>query len=429
MLAGAFAACGGGSKQDRGGASSKTSPAGTRTPENMLEARDRYAATLTKALRADDKQAFLAAFTGEGRRRAETWWRNLHALGASTGTAASVPSDKPDDLAGGKAVLDVGVHLEVDRRDGKQRSEPARRYGVRLSIARDGSLVSSAWRPVDGAAPWDEGRLAVRKAKGVVVAAPAAEAALAKRTLRQARTASSWVRRVMEGYDKDIVQQKGFLVFVSGDKALRNHWFVRVPKLKGWTGDAAGYAKPLPQVSADDSRHLTDGLVAGAAIVLAPPRPGRAGTGLIVHEMTHALFARFSAWFGEEPPPAWPNEGLATLVEGVYEGGTFNQSRWAGLIRDVVRSGRFDGKVPSDRKLYGGSLDAGRRAYAVAASAYMYLLDSYGAGRMLAAAQIAGSTGTPFAGIVRSTHGDRLTMYSPKLLERRWADWVRSQYG
>jgi hypothetical protein len=297
LVAALVAGCGDSGTHDRShDRKAKTTSPQPVSADHIRRAEDDFAARLTKALRDSDRTAFVSAFTGSARERVSLWWRNVKALGVTTGTVAPEVGRtvRPDD---GQVVLAVGLHNRLDPTPEGKSAQPFRRYRVRL-VSSEGGLRADRWSAVDGPAPWDEGRLAVRKAPGVVVAAPAAEAELAERTLPQAREASRWLREQIRMNDRDLVAQRGFVVFVSASKKRRSGWFRRVERLRGWAGDADGYAKPLPQLSGVaaslagiDGGVLAHGLVATSAIVVKPPEPGRQGGGLLIHEMTHALFS------------------------------------------------------------------------------------------------------------------------------------------
>jgi hypothetical protein len=48
---------------------------------------------------------------------------------------------------------------------------------------------------------------------------------------------------------------------------------------------------------------------------------------------------------------------------------------------------------------------------------------------MIAAAQVAGSSGDPFAGITAKVRGGVATYHSPAKVRAGWAAWVRSRFG
>ncbi|HWN60852.1 MAG TPA: hypothetical protein VNO25_09305, partial [Streptosporangiaceae bacterium] len=231
-------------------------------------------------------------------------------------------------------------------------------------------------QPLDDA-PWDAGTaLYVRKAPHVVVAGLAGDSALVDQTLPIAETAAAYdVGLVDHVGSRDLNQQQGFIVFVSGDAAVRDRWLAAQAQPSGWPPRFLGarvFQLPGPGASPDDANgagSVSDGSTGGARMVVGPyARDGDGGTPhsqmvtLVRDFMLDILASHDENRLSGLPAaavPSWPVEGLAVAVQILFEAST-NPTPAAVRQRAEVRR-------PRQRRLLhriGGQGGLARVAYA-----------------------------------------------------------------
>jgi len=206
---------------------------------------------------------------------------------------------------------------------------PLARYRIGLHFAgptATGQITS--WQPLDDA-PWDSRTgLYVRKAEHVVVAGLPGDSALVDQTLPIAETAAAYdIGLVNHVNFQDLAQQQGFVVFVSGNAVVRNHWLTPVKQPSGWPPrflEAQVFQLPGPGVTPVDASgagSIADGSTGGARVVVAPySQDGNGATPhsqmvTLVREFMLVILAAHNQALANGLPairvPSWPQEGLA----------------------------------------------------------------------------------------------------------------------
>ena len=410
---------------------------------------------MTADLQAGNETGFLSMASASARPALKTWWDNLHAIGFSTG--AVIPTAAQDmvriDRRGdGSAVVLAGAHSPLDPVDNNGKPYvPCARYRIGLHFASPtatGQITS--WQSLDNA-PWDQGSgLYVRKDTHVVVAGLPADSALVDQTLPIAETAAAYDIGLMNHVNyRDLNQQQGFIVFVSGDPAVRDRWLAAQPQPAGWPAQFLGaqvFQLPGPgasPVDANGAGSVSDGPGGGARVVVGPY--GQDGNGGTPHSQTVTLVRDFmldilashdEALVNGVPPatvPSWSEEGLAVAVQGLFEGNTnptpasYDFSPLTAALASVPASYKTGTLPDNGRQLYGSSILPDEIWNDVAASVYAYIETKYGMNQMLASAMLLWTRfSTPFGNVedVAQSSGSSYAFFTSGTVKVGWRAWL-----
>jgi hypothetical protein len=369
---------------------------------------------LTGYLSARDEAGFLGLASAAARPALKTWWDNLQAIGFTTG--AVIPTARHDvvrvDRKGdGSTVVLAGAHSPLDPADHNGKPDvPLTRYRIGLHFAGPAAIGQiTSWQSLDHA-PWDQGTLYVRKGPHVVVAGPAGDSALVDQTVPIAEAAADYdIGLVNHVNFQDLAQQQGFVVFVSSDAAVRNHWLTPVKQPSGWPPRFLGaqvFQLPGPgttQVDAASAGSIADGSTGGARVVVAPYSHDNNGkphgqTVTLVRDFMLSILAAHNQALANGLPairvPSWPQEGFAVAVQDLFEANTnpaparYDFSALTAVLRSLPASYKTGALPVSGRQLYGSSLGTDENWNDVAASVYAYIELKHGIGQMLASAML-----------------------------------------
>jgi hypothetical protein len=412
---------------------------------------------LTADLQAGNEKAFLGLASAAARPAITSWWDNLAAIGFTTGAVvptASFDAVHIDGHGDGSTIVLAGAHSPLDPIYNTGKPDiPMARYRIGLHFA-SGSATGqiTSWQPLDDA-PWDQGSpLYVRKSQYVVVAGPAADKALVDHTLPTAETSASYVIKLMSKQGQFFLAQKGFVVFVSGNATVRDGWLATAPQPSGWPPQFLG-ARAVqlegPGVTADTAvrtgassivNAVADNTMGGVRVVLAPTASTAkaavyAETATLVREFTLA----FSATQDEElangrplkPVPSWPQEGLAVVVQYLFESNPnpvlpmYSLAKLTAALRALPASYR-DGRYPTSQQLFGPSVATDEAWGEVAASTYEYIGSTYNLGRMVAAGmELRSAHPTPFGNVYKSgTNANNLVYFGIHSIRLGWHPWL-----
>jgi hypothetical protein len=213
----------------------------------------------------------------------------------------------------------------------------------------------------------------------------------------------------------------GFMVFVSADDSIRNHWF------RGQTTDESSefagfdYARPaIYSPTADPAtiaRYASSGFV--GRIVLAPLTAGAYRQSVIVHEMVHA-FMDTTVVGPKSAPPLWVVEGYARWIEIRFR----TVSNPVAAVTDSQFKQRSSlpqttNEMPSATDLRGANAS---QFYDLAASFFQYL--SHNGSDELLPMQVAQDAYTHisdgFSAWATTGAGEAAA------LQAQWTDWVNS---
>ena len=400
---------------------------------------------MTTALQAHHRSAFLKlAGTQPVERSMRMWWRNVSALGFTTGAVNPLGQAKNSRHP---FIFQIGVHNRLDPLDHKQPQVSGTRYKLTVTHAGRGCgrVVISGWKPLSNA-PWDSRKpLTVVKTAHTVVAGEPAVAAQIRRVARLAEKAATWNFTLLRTVHKmNYLEQKGFVTFVAANTREASTWFrpKDAPKPKGWAadpGNVAGFEYPMPgvQVWPSIKAHKVSASPTGGSRVVITPRGVHAGDvnleGTLVHEYTHAIFRvnDLWSWAGGDPVSAATAEGAARWFEAMFHSNPRSARgtlRSLTMLEPVIESRPFTGRLPTDREIYGAASSADYY-YDLSASAFSYLAAAYGAGfaiQSIVDAYLNG--GGPFGGVVDSIKGGTIRFEAPPAVQRRWASWVRGGF-
>jgi hypothetical protein len=407
--------------------------------------------SLTDAIQGRDAAAFdkLAA-APTARQAMHMWWRNAAALGFTTGSVS--PSDNVSIHGVHPLKLEIGVHSPLDPvDDGTPKAPKVVGAWYRLTTVHGGpdckQVQIASWKPLSNT-PWDSPRpLYVVKTAHTVVAADGAARSAVRRVARLGEKAARWDFDLFRVLHKTrYLEQRGFVTFVAANNLQANTWFrpASAPKPKGWradAGNAAGFEFPMPGVqgwpSITSRQKVSASPTAGSRVVITP-KGQRAGNteleGTLVHEYVHAILRvnDLWSWGSGHPVPAATSEGAARWIEAMYYSNPrtpMHSLRSLLMLKPVLQSRPFDGRIPTDGQIYGAIGDA-NYYYDVAATAFSYLAAAYGAGFTLQSIVDAYvNMGGPFGGVVASVKGGTITFMAPAVVQRRWASWVRSGFA
>lgn len=432
------------------------SPAAAR-PEQMFP--NALFGKLTAALQARNEAAFLNLASASARPAMKSWWVNLQAIGFTTGAVVPTARDDVmhvDSRGNGSTVALAGVHGPLDPVDDKGKPDVAlTRYQIGIHFASPtatGQITS--WKPLDDA-PWDQGtRLYVRKDADVVVAGPPGDSALVDQTLPIAETAAAYdIGLVNNVHFEDLNQQQGFVVFVTGDAAVRNGWFATVKEPAGWPAQFLGgqtFQLPGPgstPVDVTGAGRVSDGSTGGARVVVEPysqdPNGGtpHSQTVTLVRDFMLAILASHDQnlvnGLRTSPVPSWSEEGLAVAVQTLFETSNdptparYDFGNLDAALASLPASYKTGATPTTTEQLYGPSLETSESWNDVAASVYEYIEQKYGMNQMLASAMLLWTRYTTPFGNVLAPGGDPgkgdYVFYTPSYVTAGWKAWLAAR--
>ncbi|MGW0663807.1 hypothetical protein [Streptodolium elevatio] len=268
-------------------------------------------------------------------------------------------------------------------------------------------------------APWDSAELVVVDKPHVLL--------LAARQ-HQAK-AATWASRAETAATRNITAWKGaektpgrFLVFLTPDRAS----FEKVRGGDSVTTNAIGVCLSLPADPTGKSPQTPD--FAGSRIYVDSTSQditdGAAEDAIAIfrHEMGHAMMATFQQR-SAGTPPLWVAEGFA----GYLEWSDRSLDRWyVPPARELVRSGKFGGKLPTDTEIYSADPKTSASGYHFAMLSIRYIADKYGAAKayeFVIAVYRDPRPGSVDAALKTATGLDRTAF------EAKWAQYVKSKAG
>jgi hypothetical protein len=367
---------------------------------------------LTTDIKTQNKKDFLSLTAASAKPAVTTWWDNLAALGWSTGLI--MPTNKFDQVnldgdGNGTTIALAGMHNSLDPLNhDKQADVPLEQYQVGLhfsGIKAIGQITS--WQGL-GNAPWDQGKLYVRKGARVVVAGPAAESAVVDETLPLAETAAEYDVGLVDNVHNTDIRQTGFVVFVSHNATTRSKWFSTTKQPSGWPPYSTSLTAQLsgPAASADQTWKLpglAQDVTGGARVVITPWQDENGGNASLE---TAELVTRFAQDYlssdnqyqasitgGSTAPviPAWAIEGFGVAFEAAYESNNnsspdkYSFSKLNQALKELPASEKT-GTVPTAKQLYDSDDATEQDARVVAASVYAAIGTKYGMAQLLGSA-------------------------------------------
>lgn len=433
-------------------AASSTAAAAPQGPMPAQMFPDALFKRLTKDIQDNNEKDFLSLVGPGARPAVQTWWDNMQALGFTTGLI--MPTDKTDQVnlntkGDGSTKVLAGTHNSLDPQDNKQhRDVPLERYQIGLHFSSAKAIGQiTAWKPLDNA-PWDQGKLYVRKDDNVVVAGPASESGLVDETLPIAQTAAAYDVGLINHVHPSDLRQSGFVVFVSDDPAVRNRWFSTTKQPSGWpTASSSGLTAQLPGPGASANTNwslgnLAKDITGGARVVITPFEDQNDGSRQLE---TAELVTRFAldilsasnqdVFAGLAPPPsipAWAIEGFGVAFEAAYYSNTNpapDEYSFKALNDDLKKlpASYKNGDVPTTDQLYKGPDQTQQNWRVVAASVYAYIATKDGMGQLLASAELMW-TGQPDPrqNVLKSSTKDTLTFYGKDTIQSGWQAYLAS---
>jgi hypothetical protein len=406
---------------------------------------------LTTDIQGHNEKGFLSLFAPGARPAVQTWWDNMQAIGFTTGLI--MPTNKSDQVnlntkGDGTAVVLAGTHNSLDPQDNKQhRDVPLERYQIGLHFASAKAIGQiTAWKPL-GNAPWDQGKLYVRKDDNVVVAGPASESDVVDETLPLAQAAAAYDYGLVNHVHPSDLRQSGFVVFVSGNPAVRNRWFSTSKQPSGWPPASTSLTAQLPGPGASlDTNwslgNLSADTTGGARVVITPFEDETGGTR---QTETAELVTRFAlgilsasnqdVFAGLAPPPsipAWAIEGFGIAFEAAYYSNTnptpdeYSFKALNDQLKALPASYR-NGDVPTAKELYSGSAQTETNWRLVAGSVYAYIATKAGMGQLLASAELMWTAEPdPRQNVLKSSTKTTLTFFGKDTIQTGWEAYLAS---
>ncbi|MCF2533740.1 hypothetical protein [Yinghuangia soli] len=271
-------------------------------------------------------------------------------------------------------------------------------------------------------APWDSDELVVVQKPHVLLLAARRHQAKAATWAARAETAAT---RNLAAWKSPEKTPQRFLVYLTPDRAS----FEKVRGGDSVTTNAIGVCLSLP---ADPSVRTADTPdFAGSRIYVDSTSDditdGAADDAVAIfrHEMGHAMVAPFQrrSSAAGAAPPLWVAEGFA----GYLEWSDRSLDRWyVPPARELVRSGKFDGKLPTDAQIYAADAKTSASGYYFAMLAIRYIADKYGAAKayeFVLAVYRAPQPEAVDAALKAVTGLDRTAF------ESKWAQYVKSKAG
>jgi hypothetical protein len=405
---------------------------------------------LTQDIDAQNESAFLRLASPHARPAMKTWWDNLNAIGFTAGAViptAGSDTVRIDSHGDGSTVVLAGTHSPLDPSYQGKPGVPLERYRIGLHFASPtatGQITS--WQPLDSD-PWDgTSGLYVQKSTNVVVAGLPGDSGVVDETVPLAQAAAAYdIGLVRQANPNDLLQE-GFVVFVSGDAAVRSGWFAGDPQPEGWplawNGDRT-FQLAGPGTSADDYTSapggIADNTTGGARVVVTPyEQDGETQQQEIMgleREFMIGILAAHDQDLVNGPtsppaPPAWTIEGLGIAAEALYAGNTnpapasYSFGPLSGFLR-TLPSGFKTGKLPDAKELVGRNAQQWND---VAASVYEYIEQKYGINQMFASAILMWTQfATPFGNVedVPKSNAKTLYFFTTKTVENGWRAWLK----
>jgi hypothetical protein len=411
---------------------------------------------LTADVQAGNEPAFLGLASAAARPAITAWWGNLRAIGFTTGAVlptVSYDAVHIDSHGDGSTVVLAGAHspLDPDNLDGKP-DIPMARYRIGLHFAAPGAIGQiTSWQPLDDA-PWDLGSpLYVRKAQYVVVAGPPGDRALVDQTLPVAEAAAAYDIKMMGHVASLFLNQKGFVVFVSGSASVSNRWLATAPQPGGWPPQLLGARTlqlPGPGTSGDaDVRNgvsslvdsVADNTMGGAQVILTPTAsetPHDETVTLVGEFMLDILAAQDEELANGVPlhaVPSWTEQGIAVAAQSLFQANpdpvphAYSFAPLTAELRGLPGTYR-SGIYPSSQQLFGSPAATDEDWGDVAASTYEYINSRYNMSKMMVSAmEIYAGQATPFANVYKSgTTVRNLKFFGIHSIRLGWQPWLAS---
>jgi hypothetical protein len=406
---------------------------------------------LTKDIQGNNEKDFLSLVAPGARPAVQTWWDNMQAIGFTTGLI--MPTDKTDQVnlnakGDGTTVVLAGTHNALDPQEhNKNPDVPLEHYQIGLHFTSPRAIGQiTAWKPL-GDAPWDQGKLYVRKADNVVVAGPVADSAKVDETLPIAQAAAAYDVGLINHVHPTDIRQLGFVVFVSDDPAVRNGWFSTTKQPSGWPTDpSVGLTAQLPGPGTSANTNWSLGNLAsddtgGTRVVITPYEDQSGGTQqletaeLVTRFALDILSASDQSLFPGSPAPvmpAWAIEGFATAFEAAYYSNTNaapDEYSFKALNDDLKKlpASYKNGDVPTADQLYKGSDDTKANWRLVAGSVYAYIATKYGMSQLLASAELMWTAEPdPRQNVLESSTKTTYTFYGKDTIQAGWQAYMAS---
>jgi hypothetical protein len=429
------------------------SPASASAPAQLMPAEMFPSAlfgTMTKDIEARNEAAFLSLASARARPAMKTWWDNLNAIGFTAGAViptASSDTVRIDSHGDGSTIVLAGVHSPLDPSYQGKPGVPLERYRIGLHFASPTATGQvTSWQPLDSD-PWDQpSGLVVRTSTNVVVAGPKGDSGVVDETLPLAQAAAAYdIGLVRQANPNDLLQE-GFVVFVSGDAAIRGGWFAADPQPKGWPRAWNGnrtFELPGPGTSPDDYTSapggIADDTTGGARVVVTPYQQNGETQQQELMGLERDFMIDILAAHDQEllngpaagpTPAAWTIEGLGLATEALYAGNTnpaparYSFGPLNGLLRKLPAAFKT-GKLPDAQELTGRN---GQQWNDVAASVYEYIEQKYGINQMFASAILMWTQfATPFGNVedVPKSNAKTLYFFTTKTVQTGWRAWIK----
>ncbi|HEY7276531.1 MAG TPA: hypothetical protein VH594_11245 [Trebonia sp.] len=431
-------------------AASSTAAAAPQGPMPAQMFPDALFKQLTKDVQGNNEKDFLSLVAPAARPAVQTWWDNMQALGFTTGLV--MPANKTDEVdlnssGNGTATILAGTHNALDPVHNGHPDVPLERYqiGLHFSSAKAIGQITS-WKPL-GDDPWDQGKLYVRKADNVIVAGPTADSSVVDETLPIAQAAAAYDVGLINHVHPSDLRQEGFVVFVSGDPAVRNRWFSTTKQPTGWPPAFTSLTAQLPGPGASANTHWSLGNLAndttgGARVVITPFEDQNGGS---TQQETAELVTRFALdilsasnqdlFAGLAPPPsipAWAIEGFGVAFEAAYDSNTnatpdeYSFKALNDALKKLPASYK-NGDVPTADQLYKGPDQTQQNWRVVAASAYAYIATHYGMSQLLASAELMWTAEPdPRQNVLKSSTNQTFVMYGKDTIQSGWEAYLAS---
>jgi hypothetical protein len=403
---------------------------------------------LTKDIQGNDEKGFLSLVAPGARPSVQTWWDNMQAIGFTTGLV--MPTDKTDQVnlnstGDGTATVLAGTHNALDPVHGNKPDVPLERYQIGLHFSSPKAIGQiTAWKPL-GDDPWDQGgKLYVRKEADVVVVGPAADHGVVDETLPIAQAAAAYDIGLINHVHPSDLRQGGFVVFVSGDLAVRDRWFSTTKQPSGWPPASSGLTAQLPGPGASANTSwslgdLADDTTGGARVVITRFEDQNGGTqqlemAELVHRFALDILAANDQQLlpGSPSPsaPSWAVEGFAVAMEAAYDSNTNptpDQYSFKALNDDLKKlpASYKNGDVPTTKELYSGSDQTEQNWRVVAASVYAYIATKYGMNQLLASADLMYTAEPdPRQNVLKSSTKTSYTFYGKDTIQAGWEAYM-----
>ncbi|MGH3202276.1 MAG: hypothetical protein ACRDP5_09550, partial [Streptosporangiaceae bacterium] len=405
---------------------------------------------LTQDINARNETAFLRLAAPQARPAMKTWWDNLNAIGFTAGAVIPTASNDTVPIDGhgdGSTIVLAGTHSPLDPVYQGKPSVPLQRYRIGLHFASPtatGQITS--WQPL-GSGPWDQASgLYVGTSTNVVVAGPKGDSGVVDETVPLAQAAAAYdIGLVRQANPNDLLQE-GFVVFVSGDAAVRSGWFAADPQPKGWPRAWSGnrtFELPGPGTSPDDYTSapggIADDTTGGARVVVTPYQQNGQTQQQELMGLERDFMIDILAAHDQEllngpatgpTPGAWTIEGLGLATEALYAGNTnpaparYSFGPLSGFLHQLPSSFKT-GKLPDAQELTGRNAQQWND---VAASVYEYIEQKYGINQMFASAILMWTQfATPFGNVedVPKSNAKTLYFFTAKTVENGWRAWLK----